>query len=288
MRRREFITLLGGAAAWPLAAHAQRSAIPVIGYLSALREAEDNLAPLRKGLSESGFTEGRKIILEPRFANNDYGRLPGLAADLVRRRVDVIYANGGSVAALAAKASTTSIPIVFAVGDDPVASGLVPSLSRPGGNVTGVAFLSTELGPKRLALLRELVPRAMHFALLVNPNAPNTNSIVTGLSAAADSIGSRIEVFRANNIGEIDIAFADLARKGPDALVVGGSSMLINRKVQLATLASHYRLPAIYYDRRVVEVGGLRATGPISTMLSANPEYTLAVSSKARSRPICQ
>jgi putative tryptophan/tyrosine transport system substrate-binding protein len=177
-----------------MAARAQHPAMPVIGYLSALSEAQDNLAPLRKGLSESGFTEGRKIIFEPRFANNDYGRLPELAADLVRRRVDLIYASGGLVAALAAKASTKSIPIVFAIGDDPVASGLVPSLSRPGGNVTGVAFLSTELGPKRLALLRELVPRAMHVALLVNPNAPNTNSVVAGLTAAADSIGLRIEV----------------------------------------------------------------------------------------------
>jgi len=261
MRRREFITLLGGAAAWPVAAHAQQPAMLVVGYLSALSAAQDNLAPLRRGLIESGFIEGRKIIFEPRFANNDYGRLPELAADLVRRKVDVIYTNGGVVPALAAKASTKSIPIVFAVGDDPIASGLVPSLSRPGGNATGVAFLSAELGPKRLALLRELVPRAMHFALLVNPNAPNTNSIVAGLSAAADSIGVRIEVFRASNIGEIDTAFADLTRKGPDGLVVGSSSMLNNRKVQLATLASHYRLPAIYYDRRVVEVGGLMSYG---------------------------
>jgi putative ABC transport system substrate-binding protein len=196
--RRDFIGVLGGAvAAWPLAARAQQLAMPVIRYLSALSEAQDDLTPFRRGLSEIGFTEGRNVSIERRSANNDFSRLSVLAVDLLRRRLDVIYASGGSVAALAAKASTKSVPIVFAMGDDPVASGLVPSLSRPGGNVTGITFLSTELGPKRLTLLKELVPAATHYALLVNPNAPNASSIVAVLSAAADSIGRRIEVFRA-------------------------------------------------------------------------------------------
>jgi putative ABC transport system substrate-binding protein len=263
MRRREFITLFGGAATWPLTARAQQSAMPVIGFLSALTEETEpeGLAAFRKGLSEIGFVDGRNVAIDIRQANNDYTRLPQLAAELVHRPVEVIYANGGSVAALAAKASTKSIPIVFAMGDDPVASGLVPSLSRPGGNVTGIAFLSTELGPKRLEMLKALVPAATHYALLVNPNAPNTKSVVAGLSAAADSIGQHIEVFNAGNIREIDMAFADLARSGADALVVGGTSLLNSRRVQLATLAAHYHLPAIYYDRRIVEVGGLMSYG---------------------------
>jgi putative ABC transport system substrate-binding protein len=261
LRRRDFFTLLGGAAAaWPLAARAQQQAMPVVGYLDATG-APDGTGPFLKGLSETGFIEGRNVAIEIRAADNDYTRLPELAADLVRHRVDVIYANGGTVAALAAKSATTSIPVVFAIGDDPVDSGLVASLSRPGGNVTGIAFLSTELGPKRLGLLNALVPAATRYALLVNPAAPNTKSFVAGFMAAADSIGRHIEVFNASSIREIDTAFEEIVRSGADAVIVGSTSLLNSRKVQLATLASHYRLPAMYYDRRVVEVGGLMSYG---------------------------
>jgi putative tryptophan/tyrosine transport system substrate-binding protein len=262
MRRREFIILLGGAAAsGPLAARAQQTARPVIGYLSAGSEADSISAPFRKGLGEGGFAEGDNARIDARFAGNDYKRLPELAAELVRRKVDVIYASGGSVAALAAKASTKTVPIVFAIGDNPVGSGLVASLSRPGGNVTGVAFLSGELGPKRLELLHEIVPGAKHYAVLINPDIPNANPIVAGLRAAAQSIGRQVDVFNVRTVGEIDTAFADLVDKGADALVVGGSSLVISRRVQLAILTSHYRIPAIYYDRKVVEVGGLMSYG---------------------------
>ena len=260
--RREFLTLLGGAAAaWPIAARAQQQTVPVVGYLSAQTEAETSLASFRKGLSEAGFIVGRNVRIEFRAANNDYSRLAEFAADLVRSRVDAIYASGGLVAALAAKAATTNTPIVFAMGDDPITSGLVPSLNRPGANVTGIAFLTYELGPKRLELLKEVVPKATHYALLVNPDAPNTKSFVAELSAAADSIGRHIEVFEAGNVNEIDAAFAELVRQGADAVIVGSNSLLNGRRVQLAILASHYRLPAIYYDRRAVEVGGLMSYG---------------------------
>jgi putative tryptophan/tyrosine transport system substrate-binding protein len=264
VRRREFISLLvGGAAAWSLAARAQQPAVPVIGVLRAQSSEgiERTLAPFRQGLTETGFVEGRNVALDIRTADNDYSRLPELAADLVRRRVAVIYASGGSVSALAAKAATASIPIVFGMGDDPVRSGVVASLNRPGGNVTGSAFLSTELGPKRLGLIRELVPAAARYAALVNPDNPATDSIVANLRAAAAALGKPIEVFTARNAREIDLAFADIVRSGADALVVGGSSLFPNRRVQIATLAAHHRLPAIYYDRETVEVGGLMSYG---------------------------
>ena len=262
MKRREFITLLGGTAVWPLAAHAQQ-AMPVIGLLRAqtAERSERAMPAFRKGLSESGFTEGRNVIFEPREADDDYDRLPELAADLVRRRVNVIYASGGVVSALAAKAATTAIPIVFAMGDDPIASGLVASLSRPGGNVTGVTFLSTELGPKRLGLLKELVPAASRYAALVNPRNPATESIVANLRAAAAAIGKKIDVFTASNGPEIDTAFSQIVQGGAEALVVGGSSLFRSRSVQIAILAAHHRLPAIYYDRQTVEAGGLMSYG---------------------------
>jgi putative ABC transport system substrate-binding protein len=260
--RRHFLTLAGGAAAaWPLLARAQQPATPVVGFLQPDMLDMSLHSAFRNGLSDAGFVEGRNVAIETRSADSDYSRLPGLAVDLVRRRVAVIYAAGSSVSALAAKGATATIPIVFSIGDDPVASGLVASLNRPGGNVTGIAFLSMELGPKRLRLLQELVPRATHYALLVNASAPNTKSIVAGLSAAAAAVGRNVEVFTADNIREIDAAFANLVQKGADALVVGSSSLLNNRRVQLATLTAHYRLPAIYYDRRIVEVGGLMSYG---------------------------
>src|SRR5262245_3190808 len=237
MRRREFITLLGGAAACPLAARAQQPAMPVVGILRAQSSSSDwverTVTPLRRGLSEAGFVEGRNVAFEIRSADNDYSRLPELAADLVRRRVTVIYASGGEVSALAAKAATTTIPIVFAMGGDPIASGIVASLNRPGGNITGIAFLTTELGPKRLGLLKELAPAATRYAALVNPANPATTLITAELRTAAASIGKQIEFFTASSIREIDTAFAELVRNGAEALIVGGSSLFPSRAVQL-------------------------------------------------------
>jgi putative tryptophan/tyrosine transport system substrate-binding protein len=201
-------------------------------------------------------------VVLPSTGTSRRSNLPELAADLVRQRVAVIYATGAVESPLAAKAATDSIPIVFTVGADPVETGLVASFNRPGGNVTGIAFLTTELGPKRLGLLSELVPTAMHYALLVQPDAPDTKSVVAGLSTAAASIGRHIEVFNAGRIDEIDTAFADMVRKGADALIVGSSSMLSSRGSQLATLAAYYHLPAIYYVRQTVEIGGLMSYGP--------------------------
>jgi putative ABC transport system substrate-binding protein len=264
MRRRDFITLLGGtAAAWPLAARAQQPALPVVGWLHAVSapSQEANVAALRKGLGEHGLIEGRDFAIEYRFANNDYNRLPELAADLVHGQVAVILALGGAVTTRAAKAATTKIPIVFVQGQDPVAMGLVASLNRPGGNVTGITFLSAELGPKRLGLLKEVVPTASRYALLVNPNDPATDLVIAALRKAAASIGREIEVFGAGSIGEIDSAFAELVRQGRDALVVGANSFLATRRVQITTLAAIHRLPAIYYTRDSVEVGGLMSYG---------------------------
>jgi putative tryptophan/tyrosine transport system substrate-binding protein len=257
------MTLLGGAAAaWPLAARAQQPAVPVIGYLHAGLLQDDNVAALRRGLAENGYVEGRNVRIEYREAKNDYSQLKEMAADLLRRRVQVIFPGGGVVAALAAKSLTKSVPIVVVTADDPVASGLVASLNRSGGNVTGITFLATELGPKRFALLRELVPGAMHYALLVNPNSPTTGSQVAELRAAGESMGRHIDIFNADSIGEIDSAFSELVRKGADAVVVGNTGSLFStRFVHLSTLAAYYRLPVIYADRRAVEVGGLMSYG---------------------------
>jgi putative ABC transport system substrate-binding protein len=261
--RREFLSALGGAATWPLAARAQQPAMPVIGLLHAVsnERQEPNRVVFRRGLSEYGFVEGHNLAIEYRYANNDYNRLPELAADLVRRQVAVILALGGSVVTRAAKTATTNIPIVFVQGQDPVAMGLVASLNRPGGNITGITFLSAELGPKRLGLLKELVPMASRYALLVNPNDQATDLVVADLRAAAASIGREIEVFAAGSIREIDSAFVELVRKGADALVVGANSLLATRRVQIATLAAIHRLPAMYYTRESVEVGGLMSYG---------------------------
>jgi len=261
--RRQFTFLSGAAAAWPLAATAQQQVVPVVGFLHNVSAdtQEGTVAAFRRGLSEIGFIEGRNIAIEFRFANNDYNRLPELAADLVRRRVAVIAAMGGAVSTRAAKAATANIPIVFVQGEDPVAMGIVASMNRPSGNATGVSFMSTELGPKRLGLLKELVPKAMLYAVLVNPDSPTTHFIVADLRAAAASIARQIEVFTANSILEIDTAFAELVRRGADALVVGGSALFASRGTQLATLAALHRLPAVYYSRRAVEVGGLMSYG---------------------------
>ena len=261
MRRREFIAGLGSATAWPLAARGQQAAMPVIGFLvNRVRENAPNaLAALRKGLSETGFVEGRNVTIEL-FANNATDRLPEVVADLVRRRVTVIAASG-LAPALAAKSATATIPIVFRIGADPVRYGLVASLNRPGGNVTGVTDIGVDLGPKRLGLLHELLPRASRFAALVNPTNPATESRIAEVTAAALAIGRSVDVVPASTDREIDAAFASLVQKRIDALWVSSDALFINRRLQLTTLAAHHRLPAIYSNHDSVEVGGLMSYG---------------------------
>jgi putative ABC transport system substrate-binding protein len=262
IQRRDFITLVGGAAAWPLATDAQQ-ATPVIGYLYS-GEPETNpswLAAFRKGLSESGFSEGRNVAIEYRWAYNDPARLPELAADLVRRGVAVIVTPGIAASVLAAKAATTTIPIVFRTGGDPMALGFVASLNRPGGNLTGVNTMSLETIAKRVGLLRDLLPHATRFAVLLNPNDPNADQYTKDLQAAASTIGWQIELLAASNIHEIDVAFANLAQKRPDALLVVPQGLFFNRRVQIVTQVTRYTLPAVYPSREFAEIGGLMSYG---------------------------
>jgi putative ABC transport system substrate-binding protein len=264
MKRREFIRLLGGAAAWPLAAHAQQPAMPVVGSLSAgsPEPSADRMMEFRKGLGEAGYVEGRNLAIEYRWAYNDNGRLPELAADLIRRRVAVIAIPGGATAATrAAKAATTTVPIVFGTVFDPVETGLVPSLNRPGGNVTGVAYMGAELAAKQLGLLHELLPAAARFAALVYPDSALTGPVVTDLQAAASSLGRQIEVLTAASNREIDTAFATLAQKRVEALLVIPHVLFNNRRVQLVTLATHHAVPTVYWARDFTEIGGLMSYG---------------------------
>jgi putative ABC transport system substrate-binding protein len=262
MRRRDFIAGLGSTTAWPVAARAQRTAMPVIGFLSSgtPREYVGFVAAFRKGLGETGYVEGGNVAIEYRWGQNETYRLPELVADLVRRSVDVITIIGSTNAALAAKAATTTIPIVFAIGFDPVQTGLVASFNRPGGNITGLADISNELAPKRLGLLHELLPTAVRFAVLVG-SGPISRSTVADLQAAATAIGGQIEVLTAATNDEIDRAFASVAQKGADALLVNSGVLFHNRRVQIVTLAAHHRLPAIYFDRSFAEAGGLMSYG---------------------------
>ena len=265
MRRRDFIqAITGSAVVWPLAVRAQQSAMPVIGYLYAgsPESSTQRVAAFRKGLNEAGYREGENVAIEFRWANDQTDRLPELAADLIRRRVAVIATPGSTPASLAAKAATTTIPIVFGIGSDPVQEGLVASLARPGGNVTGVAWQTGELGAKRLALLHELLPKAMRVVLLVNPNNPLTAPIVADVQTAAPSVGVQIEVMTATNNREIDSAFAGLAQKRIDALLVGADALFHGRRIQIALLAVHYGVIAIYSNRDFVEAGGLISYGP--------------------------
>ena len=265
MKRREFITLLGGAAvSWPLAARAQLAAMPVVGFLypTSFDAETDRLRIFRQGLRDAGYFEGENVAIEYRFADNQLDRLPALAADLVRRRVAVIAATGGRPVVLAAKAATTTIPIVFVIGDDPVELGLVASLARPGGNLTGINFFAVELAAKRLELLRELVPRAARVAVLVNPaNAANTEATLKDVQIAARTMGLQIQVINASTSREIDAAFATFDRERPDALFVGSGPLFTSRRAQLALLAGRYGLPAIYAGRQIVEAGGLMSYG---------------------------
>ena len=267
MKRRDFITLLGGAAAaWPIEAQAQQAAMPVIGYLySGTPEASASwVAAFRKGLTESGFSEGHNVAIEYRWAYNDPARLPELAADLVRRRVAVIVTPGIAASVLAAKAATATIPIVFRTGGDPIELGFVASLNQPGGNVTGINAMSLETVAKRVGLLHDLLPHAERFAVLLNPNDPNADHYTKDLQAAASTIGWQIEFLGASNIREIDIAFANLAQKRLDALLVVPQGLLFNRRIQIVTQVTRYALPAVYPNREFAEIGGLMSYGPNS------------------------
>jgi putative ABC transport system substrate-binding protein len=263
MRRRQFIKVLGGAAAaWPLVARAQQPAMPVIGFLNASSPDAYRVRAFHQGLKETGFVEGENVTVEYRWADSQIDRLPTLAAELVRRQVTLIVAGGGFRPALAAKTETKSIPVLFIVAEDPVKQGLVTSLAKPGGNLTGVNILAAEVVAKRLELLRELLPKAIRIDVLVDPiNSTTTESTLRGLEAPARTIGMQIQVFNTSTIREIDATFAALVNERPDALFVGISPFLLDRRVQLAQLAARYAIPAIYQDREHAEVGGLMSYG---------------------------
>jgi putative ABC transport system substrate-binding protein len=260
MRRRDFITLLGGGAAWPVAARAQRTGMPLIGFVSG-RSATDSAveaAMFRKGLGETGTIDGQTATVEYHWLEGRYEQLPTLMADLVSRRVAVIATPGSTPAAQAAKAATTTIPIVFGVGDDPVKLGLVASLARPGSNATGINFFVQEINGKRLGLLHELVPRAVRIAVLINPgNAASAQSTVREISEAAPALGLQIQVLKASTTREIEVAFATLVRERADALYVAPDGFFVSRKVQIATLAARHAIPTTVANREFVEVGGL-------------------------------
>jgi putative ABC transport system substrate-binding protein len=264
MRRRKFIALLGSAATWPLAARAQQAAMPVIGFLDPRSPdaMTERLRAFRQGLKETAYVEGENVTIEYRWAENQFDRLPALAAELVRRQVAVIATPGGPPSALAAKAATTTIPIVFATAEDPVRLGLVASLAQPGGNLTGINFLNAELTAKQLALLHELVPGATSVAVLVNPTTPTTaETTLLNVTAAARAIGLQIQVLNASTSREINAAFATFVRERPEALLVGLDPFLTSRRVQIVQLATLHRVPAVYATRDIAEAGGLMSYG---------------------------
>ncbi len=272
MRRREFITLLGGAAAWPLAARAQQQPLPVVGFLNAA--SPDLFAHVVRafhlGLNESGYVEGRNVAIEYRWAENQYDRLPTLAAELVRRRVSVITTGSATLAALAAKAATATIPIVFLTGADPVQLGLVASLNRPGGNLTGVTTLNTEITPKRLQMLRELLPTTTILAMLVNPfNIPaNVETEVRQVQAASQTLGLQmIHVLQASTERDLDSAFSTLIQRRAGGLVISADTFFSGKSVELATLASRHAVPTISPYREFVTAGGLMSYGGSVTEL---------------------
>jgi putative tryptophan/tyrosine transport system substrate-binding protein len=257
MGRREFVALIGGAAAWPLAARGQQPAMPVIGFVNAGSPDAPFAAAFRKGLNEAGYFEGQNVTVEWHWLEGQFDRLPALMADLVRRRVALIATPAGNSAAQVAKAATTTIPIVFGVSEDPVKLGLVASLARPGANATGINFFVTELTAKRLALLHELVPKAVRIAVLVNPANSATESVIREIPDAARAMGLQIQVLNASTRNEIEAGFATLVRERADALYVAGDVFFTSRRVQFATLAASYRIPASYPSREAVEAGGL-------------------------------
>jgi len=262
MRRREFITMLGGAASWPLAARAQQSAMPVIGFLHGQSPDTfaDRLREFHHGLKEGGYLEGNNLTIVYRWAENQLDRLPVLAAELVQRKVAVIAAVSDAPA-LAAKTATTTIPIVFAVSEDPVKLGLVASLARPGGNATGINFFAAELAAKRLELLRGLVPGASRITVLVNPTNPVVDSIIKEIQSAAGSMGLQIQAINASTSREISAAFASFVRDRPDALFLTADAFFTSRRVQLATLAARHLIPMTSASREIAEAGGLMSYG---------------------------
>jgi putative tryptophan/tyrosine transport system substrate-binding protein len=263
MRRREFITLLGGAAAWPLAARAQQRPMPVVGFLSANRADAfpQNTAAFREGLAATGFVEGKAVAIEYRWADTHLERVPALALDLIRRRVDVIFTAGSDVTTLVAKGATATIPIVFTTSGDPVAFGLVASLNRPGGNLTGMTIINYQLGPKRVELLYELLPKARVVGFLLNPNNPSAEPAVAEAQAAADTLGLQIHVLRASSDQEIDTAFVTLVELKIDALFVVPDASFQSRRDQFVRLAARHAVPTIYYSRTYVAAGGLLSYG---------------------------
>ena len=264
MRRRDFITLLGAATAWPLAARAQQPAIPVVGIINAgsPETSVSRVTAFRQGLGELGYVEGQNITIDYRWAEGRYDRYPEMVADLIRRKVSVIATGASGPAAFAAKTATSSIPIVFGVGEDPVRLGLVASLARPGGNVTGVNFFTAEVAAKRVGLLRELAPRTTRVAVLVNPaNAASAESTARDVRAAAPALGLQVQMLNAATVREIDNAYASLVHERADALVVAGDGFFNSRRVQLAMLAVRHAIPATYSVRDYPEAGGLISYG---------------------------
>ena len=262
MRRREFIMFAGSAVALPLAAHAQQPGMPVVGFLRSvsLADAADLVTAFRQGLKETGYIEGQNVAIELRSAEGHLDRLPALVADLIRRPVAVIVGNQN--AAVAAKAATTTTPIIFAIGSDPVEAGIVASLNRPGGNITGVTFLVSGLGAKRLDLLRQLLPKATLIAMLVNPDSPDTEAERRDVQAAAQAIGHQLIILDASSNRDIETAFATFVQRGAGALLVGAGAFMFSNRERLVALAARHALPAIYADREVAVAGGLMSYGP--------------------------
>ena len=266
-RRREFIATLGGAATWPLVARAQQPALPVIGFLGTTTPDDfaGRVAAFREGLKETGFTEGQNVLIEYRWPEGKYDLLPKLAADLVRRQVAVIAAVGGEPSPLAAKAATATIPIVFSIGGDPVKLGLVPSLNRPGGNITGVNYFQSELGPKRLGLLHDLLPKATVIGMLVNPTFANAEAEIRDAKQAALPLGLQIHVVYAQAVDEFDTAFATLAQQKAGALLLANDAFFLRERQQLIALAARYSMPAVYVWREFAVDGGLMSYSPSLT-----------------------
>jgi putative ABC transport system substrate-binding protein len=264
VRRRQFITLIGSAVAWPLAARAQQPSLPVVAFVSS-RSADASVrvaGAFRKGLNETGYVEGQNVTVEYHWLEGKYDRLPAVFADLVHRQVAVIAVPGSTPATLAAKAATAKIPIIFGVAEDPVRLGLVANLARPGGNATGINFFVGELIAKRLRLLHDMVPKAVRVAVLVNPaNVSNTETTVHLVQEAARAIGIQTEIVKATTISEIDAVFASFARERPDALFIAPDGFLVSRAVQFATLSARDRIPAAYPERDMAAVGGLMSYG---------------------------
>jgi putative ABC transport system substrate-binding protein len=263
MRRREFLSILGAAAVWPVPARAQQRALPLIGLVR-ITTAEDSaqlLAAFRRGLGEVGYFESQNVAIEYRYALGQVDRLPALMTELVERRVTVLAATGGTISARAAKAATTTVPIVFTTGDDPVKVGLVASLSRPGGNLTGVSVFSVRLGSKRLALLHELVPTASRIAVLVNPDNPDGEDELKDIQEAASGLGVQVVVANASKPNDLDEAFASIAREGAGGLIIGGDTFFTSQRSQIAVRAARAALPNIWVSRLEIEAGGLMSYG---------------------------